>query len=329
MASPTLPDELVPEILCHIIPSRLHTTQALKRAQWDDINNLSLTSRLFRRAAFSCWFYSVFVRQPSDWDMIETFPPVELINIISRLHVFPPALDPKGLARMARYTRLKYLSVNVHIIWSEALDSPHRYFIRDLVQYLPSSLIELEVSCMPPEQCEPNLLSLLSVACPSLQRLGFYSASNKCIACAEEITLPFPIPEQFPNATDLADAFATSLSSLKSLRSLTLPIHLSHADIYVMHLSGGHPLRRSFDGNDCPRCVAEFGLSTQENEQTVADRLGETLPGLEKICFATWVYGNGKGGMPFARSITGDGKMNRGNVSPYAETQQLDGGPLV
>ncbi|KAG9126132.1 hypothetical protein FRC07_004780 [Ceratobasidium sp. 392] len=329
MAPPTLPDELVPEIFCHIVPPPLHTKQSLKKAEWSCIHSLSLSSRLFRQAALDCWFFSVFVRQPSDWDRMEAFSPVELVKTVSRIHVFASALDPSGLARLARYARLKYLSVNTHVVWSESPDSPHRYLVRDLVPHLPSSLIELEVSCMSPEQCQPGLLENISLACPSLRRLGFYSASSNCVPCAEEITLPFPLPEQFSTADELAEALATSLSSLKQIQYLALPIHLSHADIYEMHLGGGHPLRRSLDREaSCPRCVADYGPSTKENEVTVAERLAETLPKLKEICFATWVYGNGKGGVCFSRSETDVNKMECGRVSLYAETQKLDGGPL-
>ncbi|KAG8725444.1 hypothetical protein FRC09_019172 [Ceratobasidium sp. 395] len=329
MASPILPDELVPEIFCHIVPPSLHTQQSLKKVEWPRIHNLSLSSRSFRRAALDCWFYSVFVRQPSDWDTMEAFPPVELAKIVSRIHVFASALDPSGLAHLARYARLKYLSVNTHVVWSESPDSPHRYLVRDLVPYLPSLLTELEVSCMSPDQCQPDLLAKVSAACPSLRRLGFYSASLNCVACAEEITLPFPIPEQFSTAEELAESLAKSLSSLKQLRSLSLPIHLSHADIYEMHLNGGHPLRRVLDrGNSCPRCVADYGPSTTENETTVAERLAGTLPYLQNVYFATWVYRSGEAGVHFSRSLTGITGMKRDLIESYADTQALDGGPL-
>jgi hypothetical protein len=83
MAPPTLPDELVPEIFCHIIPPPLHIKHSLKKAEWPTIHNLSLSSRMLRRAALDCWFYSAFLRQPSDWDTIESFPPVKLVKVVS------------------------------------------------------------------------------------------------------------------------------------------------------------------------------------------------------------------------------------------------------
>lgn len=120
-----------------------------------------------------------------------------------------------------------------------------------------------------------------------------------------------------------------SLSSLKHLRSLALPIHLSHADIYDMHLSGGHPLRRSLDReSNCPRCVADYGPSTKENEQTVADHLGEKIPSLHYVQFASWVYGNGKGGVRLVRTPPGDGLMKDELVTNYIETQEWDGGKM-
>lgn len=83
MSPPELPHELVCEILCHIVPPPLHVKQDLKKLEWPLINNLSLSSRHFRQAVLKCWFSSVFVREPSDWDMIEKFPSVDIVKVVS------------------------------------------------------------------------------------------------------------------------------------------------------------------------------------------------------------------------------------------------------
>ena len=119
-----------------------------------------------------------------------------------RLHVFADALDPNGIPRLNRYEKLKTLSVNMHVLWSKFPDNLH--LAMDLVPHLPSSLTDIEISCMSPDHCNSALLASIAKACPPLRRLGFYSASSDCTACAEEITLPFPIPRHFPSAADLA-----------------------------------------------------------------------------------------------------------------------------
>lgn len=96
-----------------------------------------------------------------------------------------------------------------------------------------------------------------------------------------------------------------------------------------MHLGGGHPLRRSFDrDSSCPRCVADYGPSTKENENTVATHLGERISSLRSVQFASWVYGNGKGGVRFTRPQAGVGVMKSELVPNYIETQVWDGGKM-
>lgn len=130
--------------------------------------------------------------------------PAYLPTVFRRVHIFAAALDPQSIHRLTRYEKLKTLSVNMHVLWSESPESLH--LARELVPFIPSSLTSLEISCMSPDQCLPesDLLVKLASACPSLERLGLYSAASDCEACAEEITLPFPIPEWFPSAGELA-----------------------------------------------------------------------------------------------------------------------------
>jgi hypothetical protein len=127
---------------------------------------------------------------------------LHLQQLSRRLHIFAAALDPQVIYRLTRYEKLRTLSVNMHVLWSESPDSLH--LARQLVPYIPSSLTSLEISCMSPDQCRPELLVGIASACPSLERLGLYSAASDCEACAEEITLPFPIPGWFVSAGELA-----------------------------------------------------------------------------------------------------------------------------
>lgn len=122
--------------------------------------------------------------------------------MIRRLHVFADALDPNGIPRLNRYEKLKTLSVNMHVLWAKFPDNLR--LAMDLIPHMPSTLTDIEISCMSPLHCNSDLLASIAKACPQLRRLGFYSASSDCTACAEEITLPFPIPEDFPSAAELA-----------------------------------------------------------------------------------------------------------------------------
>lgn len=254
------------------------------------------------------------------------FSSVDLVKTVSRLHIFAAALDPQSIHRLTRYEKLRTLSVNMHVLWSESPDSLHT--ARELVPFIPSSLTSLEISCMSPDQCRPDLLASLAGACPSLERLGFYSAASDCEACKEEITLPFPIPDWSPSANALANSLAESLSKLKRIKSISLPIHLSPADIYEAHLSGGHPLRRTLDReSSCPRCVEDYGPRTISNEETVAQHMGNKLVSLRALYFPSWVYGNGKGAVSFVRA-TPHVKLDRSLVQSYANTQDWDGGRL-
>jgi hypothetical protein len=95
-----------------------------------------------------------------------------------------------------------------------------------------------------------------------------------------------------------------------------------------MHLGGGHPLRRTLDReSSCPRCVEDYGPSTTKNEETVAELLATKIESLRVIHFASWVYGNGKGGVRFVRSTTGS-SLEYNLVTSYADTQEWDGGRL-
>ncbi|CAE6530751.1 unnamed protein product [Rhizoctonia solani] len=117
MSPPELPPELVYEIARHLIPPSSHVKQNLKKDEWPCIRNLSVSSRLFRSAAFDCWFSSLFIRHGSDWEEVERFVPVKLPQIVSRLHIFPAALDPQAVNRLKRElslgqaTRALYTSI--------------------------------------------------------------------------------------------------------------------------------------------------------------------------------------------------------------------------
>ncbi|CAE7172089.1 unnamed protein product [Rhizoctonia solani] len=214
----------------------------------------------------------------------------------------------------------------MHVVWQDFPESSH--LARLLVPCIPQSITTLEISCMSVEQFQDlvPLLASIAGACPSLRRLGFYSAASDCRECLDETRLPFPIPER--SAPELADALSQSLSNLRHIRSLSLPIHLSHARICESHLTG-HPRMRDERASDsnCDSCVNEFGHDTHENEKVVAGTLTERLKSLQSVHFGSWVYGRGKGGVHYMRPITGS-ELNHGLVPSYIDTQLWDGGRL-
>ncbi|CAE6523374.1 unnamed protein product [Rhizoctonia solani] len=323
MSPPELPLELLYEISRHLMPSS-HVKHDLKKLEWPCIHNLSVSSKRFRRAALECWFSSLFIREGSDWEEIEKFIRVERV---SRLHIFPAALDPQAVKRLKKYEKLEVLSVNMHVVWQDFPESSH--LARLLVPCIPQSIISLEISCMSVEQFQDLVPLLASIAsgCPLLGRLGFYSAASNCKECLEETRLPFPIPERSPH--QLADALARSLSELSCIRSLSLPIHLSDGDICERHLTAHPPMRvneRASESN-CDKCVEEFGPSTRNNETIVAGILSDRLNSLRKVHFGSWVYGRGRGGVRFVRHVAGS-KLNHELVPSYIDTQEWDGGRL-
>ncbi|CAE6528203.1 unnamed protein product [Rhizoctonia solani] len=325
MSPPELPPELVYEIVRHLIPPSPHVRQNLKKLEWPRICNFSMVSRLFREAALGCWFSSLFIKLGSDWDEVEKFRPVKLPQIVLRLHIFPAALDTKAVNRLKQYTQLRTLSVNMHVVWQDFPESFH--LARQLVPCIPSSITSLEISCMSVEQFEDLVPLLTSIAgdCPSLKRLGFYNAASDCTECIDETRLPFPIPER--SASKLAEDLSQSLSELRWIRSLSLPIHLSDKDILETHLTS-HPLMRANEqapDSNCERCVDQYGQPTRENEKIVAAVLVKRLRSLESIHFGSWVYGRGRGGVRFVRPTTGS-ELKCELVPSYIHTQEWDGG---
>ncbi|CAE6459020.1 unnamed protein product [Rhizoctonia solani] len=325
MSPPELPRELVYEIARHLISPPAHVKYDLKKLEWPCIQSMSISSRLFRRAALDCWFASIFIRERSDWKDIERFAPINLLQTVSRIHIFPAALDPQAVTRLKRYENLKILSVNMHVAWQESPENFH--LVRLLVPCIPRSIIALEISCVSVEQfqdLEP-LLANIAGNCPSLRRLGLYSAASDCKECIDETRLPFPIPTR--SAGQLADALAQALSNLKYIRSLSLPIHLSQEEICIAHLTG-HPImpvnERTPESN-CDKCVKEFGTSTHNNEKVVAETLAQRLRSLDSIHFGSWVYGRGRGGVHFVRPPIGS-ELKYQLVPSYIGTQQWDSG---
>ncbi|KAG8734271.1 hypothetical protein FRC11_006810 [Ceratobasidium sp. 423] len=140
MSPPELPLELLYEISRHLMPSS-HVNHNLKKLEWPCIRNLSVSSKRFRRAALECWFSSLFIREGLDWVAIERFIPVERV---SRLHIFPAALDPQAVRRLKKYEKLEILSVNMHVVWQDFPESSH--LVRLLVPCIPQSIISLEIS---------------------------------------------------------------------------------------------------------------------------------------------------------------------------------------
>ncbi|CAE6454342.1 unnamed protein product [Rhizoctonia solani] len=327
MSPPELPPELVYEIVRHLMPPSSHVRQNLKKLGWPCICNFSISSRLFRRAALDFWFSSLFIRQGSDWDEVERFTPVELPQIVSRLHIFPAALDPQAVNRLKRYKQLRTLSVNMHVVWQDFPESSH--LAKLLVPCIPQSITDLEISCTSVEQFQDlvPLLASIARACPSLRRLGFYSAASDCTECLDETRLPFPIPERSP--CQLAEDISQSLSNLKWIQSLSLPIHLSDEDICERHLTGHRLMRANEQASDsnCDKCVEQYGEITRENEEIVAGILMEKLRTLQRVYFGSWVYGRGKGGVRFVRSASGS-ELKYELVPSYIGTQEWDGGRI-
>ncbi|KAH7343765.1 hypothetical protein B0J17DRAFT_764930 [Rhizoctonia solani] len=329
MSSLELPPELVYEITRYLIPPSSHVRHNLKKLEWPCIHNLSVSSRLLRRAALDHWFSSLFIRQRSDWEEVEKFIPVKLLQIVTRLHIFPAALDPQAVNRLKQYENLRTLSVNMHVVWQDFPESSH--LAKLLVPCIPRSITNLEISCMSVEQLMfPDLVPLLArIAsdCPSLKRLGFYAAASDCTECLDESRLPFPIPER--SVYQLAEALAQSLSNLRRIQSLSLPIHLSHEDIWERHLTG-HPLMRvneQASDSNCDRCVQEFGHSTRNNEKIVAGVLAERLRSLQKVHFGSWVHGRGRGAVRFVRPAASS-ELKYELMPSYTHTQEWDGGRL-
>jgi hypothetical protein len=83
MSPPDLPPELVYEIARHLISPLAHVKHDLKRLEWPRIRSMSTSSRLFRRAALDCWFFSLFIKERSDWKDVERFAPVKLLQTVS------------------------------------------------------------------------------------------------------------------------------------------------------------------------------------------------------------------------------------------------------
>ncbi|KAJ1308681.1 hypothetical protein OPQ81_004373 [Rhizoctonia solani] len=196
MSPPALPLELVYEIIRHLILPSPHVKHELKKHEWPCIRNLSVSSRLFRKAALECWFSSLFIRKRSDWEEFEKYIPVDRLHIVLRLHIFPAALDPQAVKRLKNYEKLRTLSVNMHVVWQDFPESSH--LAKLLVPYIPRSITSLEISCMSVEQFQDLVPLLAGIAgdCPRLKRLGFYSAASNCKECLDETRLPFPIPER-------------------------------------------------------------------------------------------------------------------------------------
>jgi hypothetical protein len=90
----------------------------------------------------------------------------------------------------------------MHVAWQDSPENSH--LARMLLPCIPRSITSLEISCMSVEQFQDPepLLANIAENCPSLRRLGFYSAASDCRECIEETRLPFPIPER--SASQLA-----------------------------------------------------------------------------------------------------------------------------
>jgi hypothetical protein len=77
--------------------------------------------------------------------------------------------------------------------------------------------------------------------------------------------------------------------------------------------------------SNCAKCVDEYGTSTHNNEEAVAETLARNLRSLESVHFGSWVYGRGRGGVHFTRSLTGS-ELRYELVPSYIDTQRWDGG---